>query len=619
MKQINKTSEISIEVLIITPIILPYHRHNLSYREGQIKRLKLVLNEWQVSLLLQLTKSLFVVTVVLILSYTFSMLTSIQLLAQQPSPQNFVTYEKRSNFIKEFKVPITERGLKGITTDNEQNVWFYHATANNSRIMKLSEESYNFTEYSIAGNTTADSAVINLAGGQLLFDNISNAIWFTDARTNSLGKLDIKTSKIELFSIPTNNSGIMGLALSPDRQFVWFTEIIGNNFGSLDIESKKITEYGTGENSGPTLLTFDNKGVLWVTLSYSNSVLRVEPWLLIPGSKNIGMYSIPLEKPDFFSAFGVATTQVNGIEKIILSDHGSSRVIVSNISSDLKNYTSYWTSPSQALPMALPSQVVVDKDGNIFFAEHGGNKIGKISADDGMMTEFDIPTGPLATSVFLTVSENGKRVWFTEWESNKIAYLDNTVGVPLTIGIINNENTSNNPDLRPIVLRQGQNSSIKVSLTLDKNLISLVSTNDIQLSVVGMTDTGLQGIVYTINPQTVNFVEVPERNINVDIKVQKDKAIAGNYTIMMRASLLEKDGPIISSLYPQLVNLDVPTKPSEISKVQNFQEFSSKSTESSETSAMLRDLIRSGTIAAAIVLVAYLLYRNIGKIKFKKN
>lgn len=161
---------------------------------------------------LQPAGSLFVVTVVLIFNYTFSVPASIQILAQQPSPQHFVTYEKRSNFIKEFKVPINEKGLKGIATDNKQNVWFYHATTNNSTIMKMSEETYNFTQYRIPGNTTADSAVINLAGGQLLFDNISNAIWFTDARTNSLGKLDINTSEIELFSIPTNNSGIRDLS-----------------------------------------------------------------------------------------------------------------------------------------------------------------------------------------------------------------------------------------------------------------------------------------------------------------------------------------------------------------------------------------------------------------------
>jgi len=91
---------------------------------------------------------------------------------------------------------------------------------------------------------------------------------------------------------------------------------------------------------------------------------------------------------------------MNHTKEKIFVRHGSSRVIVSNINSNLKNYTSYWTSPSQALPMALPSQVVSNKYGNIFYAEHGGNKIGKISAGNGIMTEYDIPTGPLATSLF---------------------------------------------------------------------------------------------------------------------------------------------------------------------------------------------------------------------------
>ncbi len=567
------------------------------------------------SLLSQLCGILFVATLVLSLTYTFLESPSIQILAQLSSPQNDITYEKHSNFIKEFKIPINERGLKGVVTDNEDNVWFYHGTSNGSMIMKMSNDDANFTKYIIPGNTITDSAIINLAGGQLLFDNTSNVIWFTDARINSLGKVDIKTSKIELFSLPTTNSGIMGLALSPDRKLVWFTEIIGNKIGSLDIESTKITEYPTGDNSGPTLLTFDSKGVLWVTLSYANSILRVEPWLLIPGSKSIGMYSISLDKPDFFSPFGIATTQVKGIEKIFLSDHGSSRIIVSNISSELKNYTSYWTSPSRALPMALPSQVVSDKAGNVFFAEHGGNKIGKISSDNGMMTEFDIPTGPVATSVFLTVSENGKRIWFTEWESNKIAYLDNTVQIPLTMSV------RSNADIKPIILKQNDSHSIDVSLTLNRNTSYLVLPNATELSVVGMTDGGLQGLVYIINAQTVNLMEVPERDIKVDIKVEEENAIAGNYTIMIRASLLEKGSLIVSLLYPQLVKLDVPTKPSEIIKVQNFQEFSSKSAESSDQSAMLfRDLIRLGAIAAAIILVAYLLYRNIGRrIKFKKS
>jgi len=566
---------------------------------------------------------LFVITLVLSLTYSFLASPSIQLLAQPLSPQNYVAYEKHSNFIKEFKIPINERGLKGVTTDSDEDVWFYHATSNGSMIMKMSKEGNNFTKYRIPGNTTADTAIINLAGGQLLFDNTSNVIWFTDARTNSLGKLEIKSSKIELLSIPTNNSGIMGLAFSPDKKALWFTEIIGNKIGSLDIESKKITEYPTGDNSGPTLLTFDSKGVLWITLSYANSILKVEPWLLFPGIKSSGMYTISLERPDFFSPFGIATVQVKGVEKMFVSDHGSSRLIVANIASDLKNYTSYWTSPSQALPMALPSQVVSDKAGNIFFVEHGGNKIVKISSDNGIMTEFDIPTGPLATSLFLTVSKDEKRIWFTEWASNKIAYLDNTLQVPLNMLVTKNESASTYTDITPITLKASESFSAKVALTLDKNmssLSSLVLANDTELSVVGMTDSGLQGVGYTSKPQSVNLMDIPKRDIGIDFKVETEKAIAGNYTLMIRASLLEKDGLILSLLYPQLVKLDVPTKPPVMNKIQNFQEFSTKNVESSNSSALFRDLIRIGAIAVVIILVGYLIYHNIvRRIKFKKT
>jgi len=46
----------------------------------------------------------------------------------QPLTEDMVTYNKQSNFIKEFNIPnnIQELGLKGITTDSEGNAWFYH-------------------------------------------------------------------------------------------------------------------------------------------------------------------------------------------------------------------------------------------------------------------------------------------------------------------------------------------------------------------------------------------------------------------------------------------------------------------------------------------------------------
>jgi len=99
--------------------------------------------------------------------------------------QQFVTYQKQSNFIHEFNVPISQRGLKGIVTDSQGNPWFYYQTNNESSIMKFDLANNTFKSYQVSGKTISDSPVINLAGGQMIYDEKRNSIWFTDARINS--------------------------------------------------------------------------------------------------------------------------------------------------------------------------------------------------------------------------------------------------------------------------------------------------------------------------------------------------------------------------------------------------------------------------------------------------
>src|SRR5437867_3107203 len=127
---------------------------------------------------------------------------------QLPSfPSQLVTYEKHSNFIKEFPIPSNEPGLRGIATDSEGNAWFLHSTNKTSTIFKLEPESGKFTQYPVNGETTADNPVINLAAAQLVFDKERNAIWFTDARINSIGKLNEASGQIQLWQVPTKNAG----------------------------------------------------------------------------------------------------------------------------------------------------------------------------------------------------------------------------------------------------------------------------------------------------------------------------------------------------------------------------------------------------------------------------
>jgi virginiamycin B lyase len=521
-----------------------------------------------------------------------------------------VTYQKQSNFIHEFDIPlIVQQGLKGIVTDNEGNPWVYYQNSNQSKIIKFNLANETFNSYTIAGKTISDVPVINLAGGQLVYDENRNSIWFTDARINALGNLDINSGKIALTKIPINNSGIMGIVLSPDNKTIWFAEIIGNKIGSYDIESNTITEYPTGDLSGPTLLSFDAKGELWVTLSYASAVLNVQPWLLVPESRASGMTEISLEKPDTFSPFGIAITSRSDKSTMYLSDHGSSRVIVSNLTSELKDYLSYWTSPSHAYPASLPSQVISDGHGNIYFPQHGGNKISKISASTGLMSEFDIPTGPLATVVYITVSPDASRVWFTEWASNKIAYLDldATTAVPLELKAI---------DPLAITLRANQTQTINVLITKTNNMTNPpLSLKEIEFSLIGMTDSGLQGLMYAAKPQRFNMTNLSNMTGTIDLTVDVREAIAGKYSVMPRISTLEKDNLTVSLLYPQTVTLDVPMH---VPQLQNFTIPVSNENANSPF-MILRDVARYVSIAVAISLIGYLVYRRINQLKLKKN
>lgn len=108
--------------------------------------------------------------------------------------------------------------------------------------------------------------------------------------------------------------------------------------------------------------------------------------------------------------------------------------------------------------------------------------------------------------------------------------------------------------------------------------------------------------------------------MKIDLNVESEDAVSGNYTTMVRASLLEKDGLIVSLLYPLSIKLDVPNKPQETTKVENFQEFLSENSRSESSGFPFIGLIRIGAIAVVILLVGYLLYRRFGnRIKFKKE
>ena len=66
---------------------------------------------------------------------------------------------------------------------------------------------------------------------------------------------------------------------------------------------------------------------------------------------------------------------------------------------------------------SYPHDITAGPDGNLWFTEYSGNKIGRITTA-GAITEFTIPTAA-SSPVGITAGPDGN-LWFTEYSGNKI-------------------------------------------------------------------------------------------------------------------------------------------------------------------------------------------------------
>jgi hypothetical protein len=251
------------------------------------------------------------------------------------------------------------------------------------------------------------------------------------------------------------------------------------------------------------------------------------------------------------------------------------------------------------------------------FPEHGGNRISKISIGSGEMTEYDIPTGPLSTTLFIAVSDDGKRVWFTEWASNKVAYLDMTVPVPFIMKVNSNNNS-------PVLLKAKEPKTLDALLNAHKENSSSsssfpLSLTEVEIAVIGMSDSGLKGVSYTTNPQRIDLDKYPANKSQINLNVEQDQARSGQYTALIKASASEKKDPLlfVSLLYPIPIRVDVPTTISQ--QQQNSFQGNSQKSAFPFGGELLRTMIRFLALPAAIGLIGFTIYRRIKRPKREKQ
>ena len=331
-----------------------------------------------------------------------------------------ISNKANAESISEYITPTINSSPAGLDFDSEGNLWF--AEINGNKIGKLTPSkakpgtSQGIVEYELPHPNSKP---------QYLMVSSDNTIWFSEIEGNRIGRLNPASNKIQEYEIPTPNSEPHNLFESKDGM-IWFTEFEANKIGRLDPKTGTILEFPVKEGH-PHDLVVDNKYV-WYTQGgkfwarkFANKIgylqlnsNKVEE-ILIPPVKSVphGMF-LSSENVIWFTQFfankisrldfskksppkvvnyhvpgkrmGVHDLVVDNNQQLIwfVANHKDSigRLDLTKAEPGTSKGVQLFSLPTKG---AHPSNLVLDKEGNVWFTEMGmyfrgkyQNKIGKL-------------------------------------------------------------------------------------------------------------------------------------------------------------------------------------------------------------------------------------------------
>ena len=347
--------------------------------------------------------------------------------------------------ITEYDFPAEETAPLFPVYDGE-NIWI--SDAQKPRLWKFSIEDEQFTPYTFDGLTT-------------IFMDIGKdgKIWFTDTPNSKIGSFDPKTEKFETIQLPQFNLAIkkslptsVGVdnendvwvavidqsllleynqstkkfkivnTITPeagptaieidDANNVWFAESLVGKLGKIDGETKELTEFTPqGEPMAePFALMIDKEENVWIAEHIGPAITKFNPILQ-------DFKQIKISNPDSLP-FGMAFDKY---DNMWVAQHVIDSLVV------------YDQSSGQIIEIAIPTEgsftqfVIADDNGDIWFVEQRGGKLGKVSisavpsqigtvqevkSQDIMYVELVAPiiaAGIIATALFYVKSVRDKR------------------------------------------------------------------------------------------------------------------------------------------------------------------------------------------------------------------
>jgi virginiamycin B lyase len=273
-----------------------------------------------------------------------------------------------SEGITEYELPHPNSKPHFLTIAKNGIIWF---TEGANRIGSLDPKTGEIKEYNIPSPHSEPHQIIECQNG---------LIWFLEFQTNKIGRLDPKTGKITEFPIGPGNPHALVLV---DNK-IWYTQggmywvnTFFNKLGSMDIKTGEVEEIIIPpEKSVPRGLTLSKDGTIWLTLMFASKLAKLD---------------LKREKPEIVEYFlgkrrGPHDVHVDGKRGYVwfTAAHPDAigRLDLSKAKPGTSKGVRYYKLPD---PDSHPTQIILDKDGNIWFTEMGEYFKGKYNNKIGLL------------------------------------------------------------------------------------------------------------------------------------------------------------------------------------------------------------------------------------------
>ncbi len=440
-------------------------------------------------------------------------------------------------YLQEYSLP-DDVEPNGLIVDKTGTVWVTSSTS--GILYSFDQKSKQLKSYDIKnGNSQYSNPGQNTTMVWTVVQDKDGMIWFSPLGTRSIWRFDPMNDTF--YSIYSKTGSAFQMKADANTGDVWFTTLSGDTLCVIEKNPNvqtgyKITAFNLGNGTAPAGLYLKNNSV-WVTEITTQKIIEFN----IDRENGIvtGITKIREIPADNQTKLSSPTDLLVNDNSMWLTEHDTSFLTEYNFRND--HIVRYPTSQNAYHATTLPFWIRGINDGkDLWFNEHEGNKLAYFDTVNKTMVEYNIPSRPkdgyLTYPLNIATDPNDNMIlWFSEWNTNKIAKIDGHVQIPFSISA----------DTNKVVLSPDASKDVSVNLKINGQ--SPYNENRVFLNASSsmVSNAGFENIDVKLVPNALDL----SSSHDAQLFLRNYSAPPGNYTLGISVS----DGIVTKTIFLDLI------------------------------------------------------------------